>query len=128
MQERHVFEYAIIRIVPKVEREEFLNVGVILYCPKYKFLDMLVFFDEKKWSIFAKDMDPEEIKHYLIAFEKVCKGDKLEGGPIGLLPIPDRFRWLTATRSTVLQTSKVHIGLCKDPQKTLERMFQQLVL
>lgn len=128
MQERQVFEYAVIRLVPKVEREEFLNLGVILYCGKYKFLEMLTYVNEKRWKIFTDEIDPEEIKQYLSAFDKICKGDQLEGGPIGALPIPDRFRWLTATRSTILQTSKVHIGLCKNPQETLEKLFQQLVL
>ena len=88
MQEQQLFEYAVIRVMPRVEREEFINVGVVVYCARKKFL---------------------------------------QAGPIGRLPVAERFRWLTATRSTVVQTSKVHPGFCEDPQQALLALEQQLV-
>jgi Protein of unknown function (DUF3037) len=127
MQENHLFEYAIIRIVPRVEREEFLNVGVILYCQQEKFLQALFTLDEDRFRALCDLSDIPELKEYLLAFEKICKGGK-EGGPIGELDIASRFRWLTAARSTVVQTSKVHPGLCENAQEVLFRLYNQLVL
>ncbi len=127
MQENQLFEYAIIRVVPRVEREEFLNVGVILYCKDLKFLDMRYMIDESRLHHFCKDLDLQELKEHLVAYENICKGN-LNGGPIAKLDLPSRFRWLTATRSTIVQSSKVHPGLCKEPAKTLEHLFERLVL
>jgi hypothetical protein len=127
MQESHLFEYAIIRIVPRVEREEFLNVGVILYCQQPKFLQAKFTLDETRICSFSNSVNIAELKEYLQAFERICKGGK-EGGPIGELDLASRFRWLTAARSTVVQTSKVHPGLCKDPGEELQRLYSQLVL
>jgi len=127
MQGKFLFEYAVIRIVPRVEREEFLNVGVILYCKERKFLQCLHTLNEAKLLAFAPEMDINEVKAYLCAFEQVCRGGK-EGGPIGRLDMALRFRWLTATRSTVLQTSKVHSGLCSNPEEALHKLHAQLVL
>lgn len=127
MQENHLFEYAIIRIVPKVEREEFLNIGVVLYCKKLDFLETKFVLNEERLRSFCDGLDIEELKNYLSSFEQICKGSK-EGGPIGELDMASRFRWLTATRSTILQTSKVHPGLCEDAGEALARLFTQLVL
>jgi hypothetical protein len=127
MQENYLFEYAVIRVVPRVEREEFLNVGVILYCPKKKFLKALITVDEKRLTAFAPGLDRAELKHHLDVLEYICCGAD-ESGPIGKLDMASRFRWLTATRSTILQTSRVHPGLCLDPDVTLERLHMQLVL
>ena len=127
MQEQYLFEYAVIRVVPRVEREEFLNVGVILYCPKRKFLQSRCHVDAEKLRILCPKIDIEEIGDHLRAFGRICTGGK-DGGPIGQLDAPSRFRWLTATRSTVVQASKVHPGLCLDPEETLDRLFAQLVL
>lgn len=126
MQEQHLFEYAVIRIVPRVEREEFLNVGVVLYCASRKFLQAKYLLDRNRISSFSPNTDIAEIEAFLAAFERICTGSK-EGGTIGRLPAPDRFRWLSATRSTVVQCSKVHPGLCSDPTEMLERLFCQLV-
>lgn len=127
MQENLLFEYAIIRIVPLVEREEFMNVGVVVYCPSKKFLDCRIQLDEQRAShFFTKGIDCTEIKKYLEAFELICKGDK-KGGAIATFPLASRFRWLTATRSTILQASKVHPGLCVDPAETLDNLFTTLV-
>lgn len=127
MQEKHLFEYAVIRVVPRVEREEFLNVGVILYCAGQKFLQSKCNLDGGRLAAFSSDIDIAEIKENLHAFGQISMGVK-EGGPIGKLEIASRFRWLTATRSTVLQTSKVHPGFCTDAEETLHKLFRDLVL
>ena len=127
MQENHLFEYAVIRVVPQVEREEFLNVGVILYCPKMKFLQCLCAVDEERLCSFSSRVDITDLKSHLQSFGEICRGSK-GAGPIAKLDMPSRFRWLTATRSTVVQTSKVHPGLCIDPAETLEKLYDQLVL
>ena len=127
MQEQDLFEYAVIRIVPKVEREEFLNAGVILYCAKQKFLQIKYDINEERLSAFCKQPDCNMLREYLKAFEQVCAGSS-EAGEIGKLPIAERFRWLTATRSTVMQTSKVHPGFCKDAAEKLDKLFEELVV
>lgn len=126
MQEKDLFEYAVIRIVPRVEREEFLNVGVVLYCAKQKFLKVLYKTDENRLTALCADCDLIGIKRYLDAFEQISLGSQ-NGGDIGKLSLAERFRWLTATRSTIVQTSKVHPGFCKDAGETLEKIFSQLV-
>ncbi len=126
MQEKHLFEYAVIRVMPRVEREEFLNVGVILYCSAQNFLQTVSELDEGRLRAFSRGLDLAELKERLHAFERICAGGK-EGGPIGKLPLSGRFRWLTAARSTVVQTSPVHPGLCKDAGETLARLYAQLV-
>jgi hypothetical protein len=126
MPEKHLFEYAVIRVVPRVEREEFLNVGVILYCSAQGFLQTKFELNERRLTAFSDDVDLEELNDRLQAFERICAGRRT-GGPIGQLATAARFRWLTATRSTVVQTSPVHPGLCADAQQTLNRLFEQLV-
>ncbi|MEI6948997.1 DUF3037 domain-containing protein [Paraflavisolibacter sp. H34] len=127
MQENHLFEYAVIRVVPRVEREEFLNVGVVLFSKKQKYLNVLFQVDHQRLQCFAGGLDTEEVEKHLHAFEQICKGSA-GSGPIGKLDPASRFRWLTATRSTVVQTSRVHPGFCTDVQQALERLFSQLVL
>jgi len=127
MQEDNLFEYAVIRVVPAVEREEFLNVGAVLFCANQKFLKMAYNLDEKRLLALNPTIDIPEIKEYLTAFDQVCKGGG-DGGGIGSLPMAERFRWLTAVRSTVVQTSKVHPGFCKDAGEMLDRLFVQMVL
>lgn len=126
MPDKQVFEYAIIRVVPKVEREEFINVGVILFSKKLKFLKTLYKVDEKRLKSLCETLDIEEVAQYLKAFQQISEGHP-EGGPIAKLDQPSRFRWLTATRSTVVQASKVHPGFCNEPEKALERLFEQMV-
>lgn len=127
MPDNHLFEYAVIRIVPRVEREEFLNTGVILYCAKERFLQTRFMLQEERLLAMCGSVDIEEVKVHLHAFELIARGDAA-GGPIAKLDLASRFRWLTATRSTVVQTSKVHPGLCTDPAQTLEKLYRQLVL
>ncbi len=121
-----LFEYAVIRVVPKVEREEFLNVGVILYCKDKKFLQSLITLDEIRFHAFP-ELDIVLVKQHLTAFQHICAGAPASG-PIGNMDIASRFRWLTGTRSTILQTSKVHPGLCTNPLETLTNLHAQLVL
>lgn len=126
MQGNHLFEYAVIRIVPHVEREEFLNIGIILYCAPQKFLQTKFELDKARLKVLCEKLDFEELREHITSFERICAGGN-EAGPIGILSMPERFRWLTATRSTILQTSKVHPGLCDDAGEMLERLFVQLV-
>jgi hypothetical protein len=127
MQDKHTFEYAVIRIVPQVEREEFMNVGVVLYSRPRRFLQSLIHLDKQRLWAFSNKMDVEEVAAYLQAFERIC-GAAQNSGPIGRLDAASRFRWLTAVRSTVVQTSRVHPGLCAHPQKALEKLYRELVL
>jgi len=127
MQEQHLFEYAVIRVVPRVEREEFINVGVVLFCKKQRFLQARFRLDEQRLRALFPAIDIEEVTQYLQALENICKGGKA-GGVIGSLDTPSRFRWLTATRSTVVQTSKVHPGFCSDLEGALDKLFQEMVL
>ena len=127
MPEKFLFEYAVLRVVPRVEREEFLNVGVILYCRAQGFLQTRCTLPEARLQAFAgAGLDLDELRQRLQAFEQICRG-KPEGGTIGRLALAERFRWLTATRSTVVQTSPTHPGLCEDAAATLERLYAQLV-
>jgi hypothetical protein len=126
MPENHLFEYAVIRVVPRVEREEFINVGVILYCAAQKFLQARFHVEEDRLRCLCPKTDPEEVQGYIQSFQRICEGGPA-GGSIGRLPMAERFRWLTATRSTVIQTSKVHPGLCPDAAEMFERLYNQLV-
>ena len=127
MQQTHLFEYAVVRVVPKVEREEFLNVGVILYCRELNFLQVRYSLNEERLHIFCTQIDKQELLQNLQSFERICNGGE-DAGPIGSLDIAGRFRWLTATRSTIIQTSKIHPGFCFNPVETLTRLYAQLVL
>ncbi len=127
MPEKHLYEYAVIRVVPRVEREEFLNVGVILFCPAQRFLQTMFRLNENRLRAFTQELDLPDLEERLQAFERICAGGKT-GGTIGQLPLSGRFRWLTATRSTVVQTSRVHPGLCADAAETINRLYAQLVL
>ena len=127
MPEQQLFEYAVIRIVPRVEREEFLNIGLVLYCRDAQFLETMYTIDEERLRAFVGYVDMGELKEHLCAFEKISRGDT-SAGEIAKLDIASRFRWLTAARSTILQTSKVHPGLCIDPKETLKRLHAELVL
>lgn len=126
MQEKHLYEYAVIRIVPKVEREEFINVGIVLFSKKSGYLKSKCNLDVSKLQCFANELDIEQIQNYLHAFEKINNGD-ITGGPIAKMDVPSRFRWLTAVRSSVLQTSRPHPGFSNDLDATLHRLFNELV-
>lgn len=127
MQNKATYEYAVIRLVPKVERGEFLNIGVILFSKNKKYLAMKFCLDENKISAFSSDVDIEMVKNYLNAWQQICQGDP-EGGSIGKLEMASRFRWLVAPRSTIIQSSKTHPGICDNPGEVLESLFQFYVL
>ena len=127
MRDCHAYDYAVIRVVPLVEREEFVNVGVILSCPDRHFLGTRVHLDVIRLKAFAPTLDEDAVRSHLASFEAVCRGGA-DAGPIGALPARQRFHWLVAPRSTVIQTSSAHTGWCRDPEQTLERLLRQYVL
>ncbi|GAA4205661.1 DUF3037 domain-containing protein [Pedobacter jeongneungensis] len=127
MQGKFLFEYAVIRVMPRVEREEFMNVGIILFCAKQKYLKSIFVLNEARIKAFSPGIDLAELKENLCAFERISIAAK-GSGPIGQYDQASRFRWLTATRSTVVQCSKVHPGFCDDAEETLLRLHQELVL
>ncbi len=126
MQEKYLYEYSVIRVLPFVEREEFINVGIILFCKKENFIRVHFTINEEKLRSFSKDLDVDQIKLNLESFDKIAMGVK-DCGPIALLDVPERFRWLTAVRSSVIQTSRPHPGLCNDLEQTAKRLFEELV-
>lgn len=120
------FDYAIIRVVPRVERGEFINAGVILYCLTHRFLGAKVELDERRLQALASEVDVEGVRAHLEAIPRICAGGR-GAGPIGQLPQKERWHWLIAPRSTVIQTSPFHSGLCEDPAKALEHLMDRMV-
>ncbi len=127
MQDKVTYEYAVIRLVPKVEREEFINIGVILFSKRKKYLGIKYKIDKDKISAFSDEVDTNMIQKYLEAWELICDGEP-NGGLIGTLELSLRFRWLVAARSTIIQSSKTHPGICYDPEKILEDIFRRYVV
>jgi len=127
MPVQHVYEYAVIRVLPVVEREEYLNVGIIIFCKSSKYIGVRTVLNEQRLSAFATELDSAEVRNNLMAFERIAEGAP-DGGPIASLDVPSRFRWLTAVRSSSIQTSRPHPGLCSDLDGTLDRLFRELVL
>ncbi len=121
------FDYATLRLVPRVEREEFFNVGVILSCPAHKFLEARILLSEEKLKCFAPTVEAETIRHYLDIIPQICAG-KPSAGVIGALTQRERFYWLTAQRSTIIQSSLVHTGFTADAEQTLAHLFEKMVL
>ena len=126
MRDKDLFEYAVVRVLPRVEREEFLNVGIVLYCAAQEFLQTAFELNEARLRTFGDEVSITELQEQLRAFEQVCAGGK-DAEQLGDLPRGERFRWLTAPRSTVVQTSPVHTGLCIDARETLQHLLAQLV-
>jgi hypothetical protein len=120
------FDYAIVRVVPRVERGEFINAGVILFCLTSRFLEAKVELDEQRLLMLALEVDVELVRSHLEAIPRICAGGRA-AGPIGQLPQKERWHWLVAPRSTILQTSPVHSGLCEDPARSLEHLMDTLV-
>lgn len=123
---RSVFQYAIVRIVPRVERGEFLNVGVVLFCRPRRFLAARIHLDDRRLAAFAPDLDLADVRPHLEAIERIAAGDPT-AGPIAQLDLPERFRWLVAPASTMIQASEVHNGLCEDPVAELDHLLATLV-
>lgn len=127
MPEKYLYEYAVIRVVPKVDREEFLNVGIILFSKQARFIRMMYKMDSERMTACFPELDIEQVQKNLCAFEKIARGAK-DGGPMAQEDLPSRFRWLTALRSSVIQTSRPHPGMCDQLEETVERLFGDLVL
>jgi hypothetical protein len=123
---RDPFSYAIVRVVPRVERGEQINAGVILYCRQRDFLAGLVALDDSRLRALDADVSAQEVREHLDAIVRVAKGDPAAGS-IASMPSSERFGWLVAPSSTIIQTSEVHTGLTADPPKTLEALFRELV-
>lgn len=127
MQEPKFYEYAVIRLVPRVERQEFINVGLILFSKDGKFLRSKTHLNMEKIQCFNSELDIAEVERNLNAFNAICAGEK-NAGPIALKDLPSRFRWLTARRSSSIQTSRPHVGSSHNLDETFERLFKELVL
>lgn len=126
MSARVSFDYAVVRVVPRVEREEFVNAGVVLLCLERDFLEARVELDAARIRALAPDADLARIEEHLAAFVSVARGGE-SAGPIGRLSLRERFHWLVAPRSTVLQLSPVHVGLCDSPEEAIERLLDRMV-
>jgi hypothetical protein len=124
--ERTGYSYAIIRVVPRVERGERINVGVVLFAPERRFLAAAIELDPARVRALAPDADLPLIEQHLHSIQAVADGAP-EGGPLAALPQSDRFHWLTAPRSTIIQTSAVHTGVCADPAAALEDLLDDFV-
>ena len=120
------FEYVLLRVVPRVERGEFINAGVVLYCQEARFLDARVHLDPERLHSLDPSLDPETVLAHLEAARRVCAGGP-EAGAVGLLPPVQRFGWLAAPRSTVVQPGPVHTGLAEDPKEALEHLLEVMV-
>jgi hypothetical protein len=120
------FDYAVIRVVPRVDRGEFINAGVVLYCLQARFLQTRIHLDEARLSALAPEVDMALVLGHLEALARICAGGP-EAGPIGQLPQKERWHWLVAPRSTILQPSPVHSGLCEDPAAALEHLMDRMV-
>ena len=126
MPERSAFDYAVIRIVPRVDREEFVNAGVIVFCPERQFLEARVHLEETRIKALWPDIDTELVGRHLQAFADICAGNP-SAGPISKLTQRERFHWLVSPRSTVIQVSAVHGGLTEDPGSVVDRLCRELV-
>jgi hypothetical protein len=120
------FDYALIRVMPRVERGEVLNAGVILFCLEKDFLEARVEVNEPRLRALWPDIDLDLVRQHLEAIPKICAGSP-DAGPIGRLSLRERFHWLVAPRSTMIQVSPVHAGLCDHPERAIEELFCQAV-
>lgn len=127
MPARASYDYAVFRVVPRVEREEFVNVGVILSCPTSDFLDARIHVDAARLHALDATLDVTNIERHLASIPLICRGGP-EAGAIGLLPARQRFHWLVAPRSTQIQASAVHTGFCDDPVAALDHLLRKMVL
>lgn len=126
MRDHYPYDYAVFRVVPRVEREEFVNVGVIVSCPARDFLEARVELDEQRVAALDPSIDVESIRAHLATIPAICAGGE-QAGPIGQLPQRERFHWLVAPRSTTIQVSSVHTGRCEDPTEALEHLLNTMV-
>jgi hypothetical protein len=127
MNKKQVYEYAVLRIVPKVEKEEFINVGVIMYCRHLKYIGILTCLHEHKLLALDPLIDLEQLSAYLAAIKTIAAGNPKKTNTIEGAAMHERFRWITANRSTMLQSSKLHTGLTEDAHITLQILFEKYV-
>lgn len=123
----HLYEYAVIRVLPKVERGEFINVGVILFSKEQDFIDLRYYIDRDKLSLFSDDIDYDFIEKNMETFQKICEGCE-SGSKIAYFDVAERFRWITAVKSSSIQSSPPHPGFSDNLEATLDRLFRELVL
>ncbi len=121
-----VFEYTVIRFVPRVERGESINIGVVLYCRAQRFLEVRFLADFGRAALLFPDVDTEDVQRHAAAFQRIVEGIPA-GGPIAQLEPAERFRWLTAKRSTIIQPGPVHPGMTADAGQTLDKLYEKLV-
>ena len=126
MAEPSPFQYAIVRVVPRVERGEAFNAGVILACRPRRYLAARTALHEERLRALAPDTDPADVRAHLDAIERIAAGDP-DAGPVAHLTRPERFHWLVSPSSTIIQTSEVHTGMTSDPEAEIERLFGKLV-
>lgn len=122
----HLYEYAVVRLVPKVEREEFFNIGLIMMCKRQKWIKCRIEIPGDKLAVFASDIDADTLSRHIGFMVRVAHGDR-QHGPLAKLPVEERFRWLTAVKSSCVQTSQVHPGLSPELDPTFDRLFDDLV-
>ncbi|MDE6547651.1 MAG: DUF3037 domain-containing protein [Muribaculaceae bacterium] len=127
MQELNKYEYAVLRYVPRVEREEFINVGLAMMCKRRRWIKVGIFIPEGKLCAMCPDTDREILARQLQSFVEIAEG-KRSAGPVAQYPVEERFRWISAVKSSVIQTSRPHPGLCEDLDATFSRLFEELVL
>lgn len=126
MRGHYNYDYAIVRVVPKVDREEFMNVGVIVSCPEHGFLEARIELDARRLAALDPSLDLESTRAHLASIPAICAGGA-QAGPIGELTPRQRFDWLIAPRSTIIQTSAAHTGTCEDPAAALEHLLETMV-
>jgi|SRR5690606_29696864 len=126
MHEKHLYEYAVIRVVPRVECEEFINVGLLLFCKRQKYLRAEIKLDENKFNLFKTELDLDQLLENLKSFEMISSGLK-NAGPIAGFEISERFRWLSAVRSSCIQTSRPHSGFTDDLDQTFQRLLEEFI-
>jgi hypothetical protein len=120
------FDYAILRVVPRVERQEFMNAGVLVFCLEKRYLAARIRLDRDRLKAMWPDADSDLVSRHLEAVERICAGDQT-AGPIALLPLRERFHWLVSPRSTIIQPSPVHTGLCDETDQLLDRLDKQFL-
>lgn len=120
------FDYALLRIVPRVERQEFINAGVVVYCPEKRYLAARIHLDEDRLKVLWSEVDTALVQKHLNAILRICEGEA-DAGPIAKLSQRERFHWLTAPRSTIVQPSPVHTGVCDRTDDLLDRLEKQFL-
>lgn len=121
------YSYAVVRIVPRPDREEFINAGIVLFARTLRFLEARIRIDEARLRVLDPEVNLERLKRHLATFQAIAAGDEAAGGPIAAQDLSERFHWLTAPRSTTIQTSPIHIGHCDDPRRALDDLMSDLV-